>query len=158
MSCRTTYRNRAILLAVAVTIIAAGCGGGRGKSATATTASGTASSATPGGTAFGALASPCGGGSAKGATDQGVTDTGIQIAYGDDRGFSASPGLNKEIGDGTKAMIKWCNDQGGIEGRQVVGDFYDAAITQVATVMQQACKTDFMLVGEGWALDEAAEQ
>ena len=55
-------------------------------------------------------------------------------------------------------MIKWCNDQGGINGRQIVGDYYDAAITQVNTVMQQACKTDFMLVGEGWALDEAAER
>ena len=61
------------------------------------------------------------------------------------------------MGDAVKAMIKWCNDQGGILGRQVVGDFYDAAILQVNTVMQEACKADFMLVGEGWALDEAAE-
>jgi ABC-type branched-subunit amino acid transport system substrate-binding protein len=142
------------LLAVAVTIIAAGCGGGRGKSATVTTTGGTPA---PSSGTFGTLASPCGGGSAKGATEQGVTDADIRIAYGDDRGFSASPGLNKEIGDATKAMIKWCNDQGGILGRKVTGDFYDAAITQVATVMQQACKADFMLVGEGWALDEAAE-
>jgi ABC-type branched-subunit amino acid transport system substrate-binding protein len=62
------------------------------------------------------------------------------------------------MGDAVKAMIKWCNDQGGIEGRQVVGDFYDAAITQTPNVMQQACKSDFMLVGEGWALDDSAEQ
>jgi ABC-type branched-subunit amino acid transport system substrate-binding protein len=86
-----------------------------------------------------------------------VTNTAIHIAYGDDRGFAAQPGLNKEMGDAVKAMLKWCNDQGGILGRQVVGDFYDAAITQVNSVMQQACKSDFMLVGEGWALDEAAE-
>ena len=106
---------------------------------------------------FGTLPSPCGPGNASGATDQGVTNTAIHIAYGDDRGFAAQPGLDKEMGDAVKAMIKWCNDQGGILGRQVVGDYYDAAITQVNTVMQQACKTDFMLVGEGWALDEAAE-
>ena len=62
------------------------------------------------------------------------------------------------MGDAVKAMIKWCNDQGGINGRQIVGDYYDAAVLQVNTVMQQACKTDFMLVGEGFALDEAAEQ
>ena len=55
------------------------------------------------------------------------------------------------------AFIKWCNDQGGINGRKITGDNYDAAVTQVNTVMQQACKTDFMLVGEGFALDEAAE-
>jgi hypothetical protein len=106
---------------------------------------------------FGTLPSPCGHGNATGSTDQGVTNTAIHIAYGDDRGFAAQPGLNKEMGDAVKAMLKWCNDQGGILGRQVVGDFYDAAITQVNSVMQQACKSDFMLVGEGWALDEAAE-
>jgi hypothetical protein len=119
--------------------------------ATATTAAAAA------GQKFGTLASPCGPGTATGATDQGVTGTSIRIAYGDDRGYTGDPGLNKEMGDAVKAMIKWCNDQGGINGRQVVGDFYDAAITQVNTVTQQACKTDFMLVGEGWALDEAAE-
>ena len=149
-----------LLVALAVVVVAAGCGGSRGSSSSGTTASGggTASSATAASGKFGTLASPCGPGSAKGATEQGVTDSSIHIGYGDDRGFSASPGLNKEMGDAMKAMVKWCNDQGGIEGRQVVGDFYDAAITQVNTVMQQACKTDFMLVGEGWALDEAAEQ
>jgi hypothetical protein len=107
---------------------------------------------------FGSLPSPCGPGSATGATDQGVTNTAIHIAYGDDRGFAASPGLDQEMGDAIKGMVKWCDDQGGINGRQVVGDYYDAAITQVNTVMQEACKADFMLVGEGWALDEAAEQ
>ncbi len=106
---------------------------------------------------FGTLASPCGPGSAKGATDQGVTDTSIRIGYGDDRGFTGSPGLDQEMGDAVTAMIKWCNSQGGINGRKIVGDDYDAAITQVTTVMQEACKTDFMLVGEGFALDEAAE-
>ena len=107
---------------------------------------------------FGSLPSPCGPGSATGATDQGVTNSAIHIAYGDDRGFAASPGLDQEMGDAIKGMVKWCDDQGGINGRQIVGDYYDAAITQVNTVMQEACKADFMLVGEGWALDEAAEQ
>jgi hypothetical protein len=107
---------------------------------------------------FGSLASPCGPGTATGATDQGVTNTGIHIAYGDDKGFAASPGLDEEMGDAVQGMVKWCNDQGGINGRKIIGDYYDAAITQVNTVMQEACKTDFMLVGEGWALDEAAEQ
>jgi hypothetical protein len=107
---------------------------------------------------FGTLPSPCGPGSGTGATEQGVTNTAIHIAYGDDRGYSASPGLDQELGDAVRGMVKWCNDQGGINGRQIVGDFYDAAVLQVNTVMQEACKTDFMLVGEGWALDETAEQ
>ena len=162
------HRNTLVRLlgVAAVAALAAGaCSSSRGSS-TSTTA---APSATTGGAAgattttaaagemFGTLPSPCGKGDAKGATDQGVTDTAIHIAYGDDRGYSGDPGLNKEMGDAIKAMVKWCNDQGGILGRQIQGDFYDAAITQVNTVTQQACKSDFMLVGEGWALDEAAE-
>ncbi len=107
---------------------------------------------------FGTLPSPCGKGHATGATEQGVTNSTINIAYGDDRGFSGSPGLDQEMGDAVKAMVAWCNAQGGINGRKIVGDYYDAAVTNVGSVMTQACKTDFMLVGEGFALDGLAEQ
>jgi ABC-type branched-subunit amino acid transport system substrate-binding protein len=109
-------------------------------------------------TSFGTLPSPCGKGHATGATDQGVTNTSINIAYGDDRGFSGDPGLDQEMGDAVKAMVAWCNAQGGINGRKIVGDYYDAAVLNANTVMTEACKTDFMLVGEGFALDGAAEQ
>ncbi len=109
-------------------------------------------------TMFGTLPSPCGKGSATGSTDQGVTNSTIRIAYGDDRGFSTEPGLDQEMGDAIKAMIAWCNAQGGINGRKIVGDFYDAAVTSVGNVMTQACKNDFMLVGEGFALDGVVEQ
>ncbi len=107
---------------------------------------------------FGTLPSPCGKGSASGSTDNGVTNSTINIAYGDDRGFSGLPGLDQEMGDAVKDMIAWCNAQGGINGRKIVGNYYDAAVTQVGSVMTQACKTDFMLVGEGFALDGLAEQ
>ena len=107
---------------------------------------------------FGTLPSPCGKGHATGATDQGVTNSTINIAYGDDRGFSGLPGLDQEMGDAVKDMIAWCNAQGGINGRKIVGDYYDAAVTNVGSVMTQACKQDFMLVGEGFALDGTAEQ
>jgi Periplasmic binding protein len=117
---------------------------------------GGASSSTP--EVFGSLPSPCGPGHATGATEQGVTNSTINIAYGDDRGFSGSPGLDQEMGDAVKAMIAWCDAQGGINGRKIVGDYYDSAVTNVGSVMTQACKTDFMLVGEGFALDGLAEQ
>jgi ABC-type branched-subunit amino acid transport system substrate-binding protein len=109
-------------------------------------------------TKFGTLPSPCGKGHATGATETGVTNSAIHIAYGDDRGFSGLPGLDQEMGDAVKAMIAWCNAQGGIDGRKIVGDYYDAAITNVGSVTTQACKKDFMLVGEGFALDSLAEQ
>jgi ABC-type branched-subunit amino acid transport system substrate-binding protein len=151
---------RAMVLLSAVALTAAACSSSRGGSSSPTVQAGGSGSTASSGSAtkFGTIDSPCGKGNAKGATEQGVTDTAIHIGYGDDRGFSASPGLDQEMGDAIKAMVKWCNDQGGILGRQIQGDFYDAAITQVNTVMQQACKTDFMLVGEGWALDDVAEQ
>ena len=109
-------------------------------------------------TKFGTLPSPCGKGHATGATDHGVTNSTINLAYGDDRGFSGLPGLDQEMGDAVKDMIAWCDAQGGINGRKIVGDYYDAAVTNVGSVMTQACKQDFMLVGEGFALDGLAEQ
>ncbi|MGP4022383.1 ABC transporter substrate-binding protein [Actinomadura sp. 3N407] len=107
---------------------------------------------------FGTLPSPCGPGDAKGKTDQGVTDDQITVGFGDDRGFPSAPGLSKEMGDAVAAMIDWCNDQGGINGRKIKGNQYDAAYMQSAKVMQEACKQDFFLVGQGFAMDEAAEQ
>jgi hypothetical protein len=136
------------LAALLTTLIATGV-------MTAPTTSGAASSSSA---KFGTLPSPCGKGSAKGATDQGVTNSTINVAYGDDRGFSGLPGLDQEMGDAVKAMIAWCDAQGGINGRKIVGDYYDAAITNVGGVMTQACKKDFMLVGEGVALDSSGEQ
>jgi ABC-type branched-subunit amino acid transport system substrate-binding protein len=158
-----------------VATLAAACGGSRGSSSSGTTAA-PAATAAPGTTAagggtsaaststtaagekFGTLDSPCGKGDAKGATDQGVTDTSISIGYGDDAGFAASPGLNHQISDAMKATIKWCNEQGGINGRQITGNYYDAKITEVNNVMIAACQKEFMLVGEGWALDGSQEQ
>ena len=107
---------------------------------------------------FGTLPSPCGKGHDTGATDKGVTNSTINLAYGDDRGFSGLPGLDQEMGDAVKDMISWCDAQGGIGGRKIVGDYYDAAVLNVGSVMTQACSKDFMLVGEGFALDGSAEQ
>ena len=155
---RVSWWFRGVIALLAFGLLAAACSSSRSTNASTnggntTTTSGTSASSKT----FGTLASPCGPGSAKGATDQGVTDTAIHIASGDDRGFAGSPGLDEEMGQAIAGMVKWCNDQGGILGRQIVNDFYDAAVTQVNTAMQQACKADFMLVGEGWALDESAE-
>ena len=139
------------LLAV-LALVAGACGGGRSGSNSSSSTTAKASA-----TDFGTMKSPCGAGDAKGATAQGVTDTQITIGYGDDAGYSAAPGLNKEMSDAIKAMMKWCNDQGGINGRKVVGNYYDAKILEVNNAMTQACSQVFMLVGEGWSLDWAQE-
>jgi hypothetical protein len=54
--------------------------------------------------------------------------------------------------------MKWCNDQGGINGRQIEGKYYDAKITEVVNAVTQACGEVFMLVGEAWAFDGGQEE
>lgn len=106
---------------------------------------------------FGDLESPCGDGDASGATEQGVTDDSITIGYGDDSGYANAPGLNEEMGDAMDEMIAWCNSQGGINGREIVGNRYDAALDNAAQVIVESCAQDFMLVGQGFAGDEDIE-
>jgi ABC-type branched-subunit amino acid transport system substrate-binding protein len=157
---RATDTGLAVLLFL-VALVAAACGGNHTNGATATTGGGTTASTStaPAAAKFGSLASPCGPGTAKGATDKGVTDTSITIGYGDDAGYSAAPGLDKELSDAVRPMIAWCNDQGGINGRRIVGKYYDAKALQVTQAMTQACNDKvFMLVGQGWVLDVGQEQ
>ena len=141
---------------VCIALVLSACGSNRPSASTSST-SAAATTGAGGATTFGTLASPCGKGNATGATDQGVTNSTIDIAYGDDAGYAGDPGVT-EMSDAVKAFMNWCNNQGGILGRRVVGQYYDAAVFNVVPAVQQACKTAFMLVGEGWALDEAGEQ
>ena len=107
---------------------------------------------------FGDMAWPCGPGDASGATDQGVTDDTILIGGGDDRGFAASLGLNKAQTDAIQALVEKCNELGGINGRQLEVEPYDAQLFEVASVMLDACDRMFMLVGEGFAVDGFGEE
>src|SRR4051794_25303867 len=112
--------RRGCVLVAALALVAGACGGrdddddtsagtSASTAASTTTAAGggtTASTATgdttattaDDGTAFGDAPWPCGPGDASGATEQGVTDTEIRIASGDDRGFVNAPGLNHQMG------------------------------------------------------------
>ena len=107
---------------------------------------------------FGDLESPCGEGDGGPATEQGVTEDTITIGYGDDAGFPTSPGLSQETSHAIEAFIEWCNEQGGINGRQIEGKYYDAKITEVVNAVTQACSDVFMLVGQAWAFDGGQEE
>ena len=145
----------ALLLVLALVLGA--CGSGRDDagddSSTATTAAGGGSTET-----FGALQSPCGPGEPSGSPDQAVDATSVTIGYGDDAGFQGNPGSNHQMSDAVRALMAWCNEQGGINGRQVKGNYYDARITEVNNVMTEACTQVFMLVGQGFALGGSGEQ
>jgi ABC-type branched-subunit amino acid transport system substrate-binding protein len=160
-------RSPRLLWFLALIALLAACGSERGASTTSTAAPDDTTDQTDGTTEdstapdvpmFGDMAWPCGPGDAAGASAQGVTDDAITIGVGDDRGFASAPGLNKEATDALLAVIDACNELGGINGRQVEPIVYDAAIGNIATKMAEACQQVFMLVGQGWALDDQGEQ
>lgn len=92
-------------------------------------------------------------------TETGVTAKSVTIAAGDDAGFAASPGVNHEATDAVRALVEKCNDLGGIHGRTIDLNYYDAKITEIGAAISSACDDgNFFLVGEGWALDVAQEE
>ena len=153
---RRSTTLRWLIAALALAMLATACGSS-GRSG-GTNAAAPTETTVPANQMFGDLASPCRPGNGGPATEQGVTADSVTIGYGDDAGYPGAPGLNHQMSDAVKAMIDWCNQQGGINGRKVVGNYYDAKITDVNNVMTEACKQVFMLVGEGFALAGGGEQ
>ena len=100
------------------------------------------------------LTDVCQDGQPKGSPAQGVTPTEIKIATFSDPGFAGRPGLNQELFDTADVFSAWCNDRGGINGRKIVVDKRDSALTQVQAKMTEACAEDFMMVGGGAVFDQ----
>ncbi|MEO6123847.1 MAG: ABC transporter substrate-binding protein [Ilumatobacteraceae bacterium] len=92
-------------------------------------------------------------------TEVGVTKDSINIASGDDAGYAGAPGLNHQITDAVKALVAECNTLGGINGRQITLNYFDAKLLEVGPAVQAACDGgNFFLVGEGWAFDGNQEE
>ena len=53
------------------------------------------------------------------------------------------------------AFAEWCNEHGGINGRELVVADRDAALTEFNARIIDACSQDFALVGGGAVLDES---
>jgi ABC-type branched-subunit amino acid transport system substrate-binding protein len=157
-------RRTAVFAAASVVLIAGACSGHSSSSSSATTqavaaAATSTTAAGPGPGDFGTLKAVCGPGNASGATDKGVTDTDIRLATMSDPGNTAVPGLNIEIFQESQAFVDWCNAAGGILGRKIVLDKRDAALFNAAAQMVASCdQPDFMLVGNGEALDATGVQ
>jgi ABC-type branched-subunit amino acid transport system substrate-binding protein len=103
---------------------------------------------------FGDLTDVCQPGKPSGSPTVGVTPTEIRIATFSDPGFAGRPGLNQEFFDTADVFAAWCNDRGGINGRKIVIDKKDAALTNVKARMTEACDQDFMMVGGGAVFDQ----
>jgi ABC-type branched-subunit amino acid transport system substrate-binding protein len=161
---RTTRARRhapvAVAVALVIPVVLVGCGrsskSGGTTAPTNGTASPTAPSAAPSSAAagdFGSLKAICGAGKAGTTTARGLTATQIRIGVSADPGAAVAPGLEQEFFDTAEGFAKWCNAAGGINGRKIVIDKWDAKLFNVGQVMTSACLKDFMLVGNGNALD-----
>jgi hypothetical protein len=161
MQSRRAVRTGRVAVAIAIAALGAPTACGRssntpaGSDGTTTNPSSGASTTAAAKGDFGTLKGICGPGDAKGATQKGVTDTEIRVGTTADPGAAAVPGLEQEFFDTADAFSKWCNDAGGINGRKIVVDKWDAKLTNVGQAMINACQKDFMLVGNGNAFDSA---
>jgi hypothetical protein len=95
----------------------------------------------------------CGPGRPSKSIERGVTETTIRVGTMADPGAALAPGLEQEYFDVALAFTKWCNAAGGINGRRIQLDRYDAKLFDGAARTLDACQLDFMLVGNGNALD-----
>ncbi len=148
-------RFRWFALVLALTLVAAACG--RSDSSSSGTNSTTSTTSSGNGTksaTFGTLTDVCQPSHPSGSPTQGVTPTEIKIATFSDPGFAGRPGLNQELFDTADVFSAWCNDRGGINGRKIVVDKKDAALTNTKARMTEACANDFMMVGGGAVFDQ----
>ena len=91
-------------------------------------------------------------------TDTGVTADSIQISTVSDPAFPGRPGLNQELFDTAEAFTAWCNEKGGINGRQIDLKLRDATLTQFQQRVIEACdEGDFMMVGGGAVFDDTGQ-
>lgn len=144
------------LLAVALFVVAS-CGHSSSPGTTATSGATTTvaeDSDAPG--VFGELGQICGpaDGDVKPSDARGVTDDSIRIGVLNDAGNDLAPGLGANYPKVANAFADWCNEAGGIQGRKIEIVDRDAKLFNAASEVEDACKSDFMLVGGGAALDE----
>jgi hypothetical protein len=112
---------------------------------------------------FGDLENVCGeaeggGAGGGGAEEPGLTADEIRLGTITDKGSTERPGLTKEMHDTAVAFAEWCNEHGGIQGRQIVIDDLDAALFNYGQRISEACQQDFALVGGGGVFDSQGIQ
>lgn len=102
---------------------------------------------------FGDIETVCSEGEGGGATETGLTADEIRLGTITDKGAAERPGLTKEMYDTAVAFAAWCNEYGGIQGRDVVIDDLDAKLFDYGQRIAEACEQDFALVGGGGVFD-----
>jgi ABC-type branched-subunit amino acid transport system substrate-binding protein len=92
-------------------------------------------------------------------SDTGVTADSVQVSVFSDPGFAGRPGLNQELFDSADAFVAWCNEAGGIHGREIELKKRDAKLTEFQQRIIEACQEgDFMMVGGGAVFDDTGQR
>ncbi|MEH0421293.1 ABC transporter substrate-binding protein [Streptomyces sp. B21-083] len=149
--------RRLLIGAVTATaILLTGCSTRSGDAPSTGNPGKTSSTAQGGGarSGFGTLKGVCGPGTAKPSSVQGVTADKIQVGVLSDIGFTK----NSDFVDAAKVFTSWCNDAGGINGRDLAPVTRDTKLMEARQRVLEACKADFALVGGGAALDSLGVQ
>lgn len=143
--------HRMLIALMATVLLVAGCSGRSGDGANEEQGGGGNASSTSDSVSstFGDLDDVCQEGSASAASSQGVTADNVQVGVFSDVGFNK----NAEFVNAAKVFTSWCNELGGINGREIVANTRDSKLTDTRKQMLTACKEDFALVGGGSALD-----
>jgi ABC-type branched-subunit amino acid transport system substrate-binding protein len=93
------------------------------------------------------------------ATDIGVTASEIHVTTFSDPGYAAVKGLNQELFDTATAFSNWCNEHGGINGRQIKVTLADGKLFEAEQRMVEACDAKtFMAVGGGNVFDDTMQK
>jgi len=148
-----------LALGVALVVVLAACGRSDKPTGEGSTTTSTGGATKPANADFGTLKDVCQSGSGGGATATGVTSDSIKIATFSDAGAVIRPGLNQELFDAADVFSKWCNANGGINGRKIDVVKEDAALFNYPAKVADACqKNAFFIVGGGAAFDETGER
>jgi hypothetical protein len=148
--------RRTLSLILSLSLVAAACSRGDDETTTDETPSTEGETAGIDQGGFGDIETVCEESEVVPAADEpGLTDTEITLGTVTDKGFTDRPGLTKEMYDAAVAFADWCNEHGGLAGRDIVIDDLDAKIFEYNARVLEACEDDFMMVGGGAVLDSA---
>ena len=90
--------------------------------------------------------------------ERGVTKNSVSVVSASDAGSSLRPGLNQELWDASDVFVKWCNDNGGINGRKIILTKGNAELSRYSQVIADGCSNAFALVGGGGVYDNTGQE
>lgn len=146
-------------MSVCLALVAAGCGAsGTDESGDGDTGTTQPSESTATEGAFGDLGQICGeapdGVEVTIPEDEAGRGTDkFYVGVANDRKAQVRPGLLKEMWDASVAFSEWCNEAGGLAGKQIELVDLDGEVLAVEAAMTTACTDVFAMVGGGFASD-----